>query len=1283
MFIANKVAGIGGLDTVNALNAASVKHDGLGDVINIFDAMYIAQYVVRLRDINYNLMDVGFAPHTPLGDTEGRFAAKVPEPISAVAGDGTAPASAFLSVTPDFKVTSTGLADTDRAWGTGAAIDPVKPAAPGPALATPALLDLRLLAGQQIAGGAATALAALRELAGPLSPEDDARLEAKYAPFFIKPSAEATAYFDKLNPLLYETLALRAAAATAAAEFDAAWSEAVAAALYDHEEGVRAALAIADSSRRKLEAVQVRLAEVAAETARLGNPPDPIAAAAAARRRHDAAVKTVMSLLPAPEPPEAPAGGVWALVQLDRIDNPAPRFPGVTMSSMITYTSYDFWAFYYDSDRSDEISERMNHFARWAALPAVLEVGYDVRIGVERAGFHDGGTVEHPIMLYDWRYAVVSDTLVSDRPELRGRTWQVTEPHPHIPMGTWHYLQYQRGGAGLDNEVKGWGGTELVPSGREEGQQMILAILIEHRVLTGDWKGPLPGMYRVYHYRWTSDPQVIAEAERIAAAAAGWQGREQAAASAQGRPQAATDLHWDYIINIRRNLNQDYLELARETDPARRAAIEFRIVRGESYLHAELERFAAGGEPDATAFHRDNIAIILRQLEQDRAELARETDPVRRAALEFRIARGELDLIAEAEQIAAAAAGGQGGEPDAATAPGEEQADAIARRERIEFHRRSIAIIRRHLERDRAELAREADPARRAEFEFLIMHRESDLIAEQDLIRSIETGQIVRSRTPFDDYARDRFVQSIRANQLKMEQFQRSNAALQRLAAMLPPDEAEHARRFIDRQVTRESMANFDIEQVRKVANALHLKVTGHVQRDRALAAEADAWATYKLETAESMKSAADAGMFVCSLFGGKPVKMLYQATTGYVEGGPREAVLRAAAWFSTPAYVATEALRGYERLDEQGQPRGWSGAATDAATALVMARLFEYGAGKAKRWSAGATPGGPTVAQKSQLAEFQRGRAAGEQRVRDFARAQAELERAAHSGATPQQLLGLQARVRSAAAVVNADPHAKNYLKFRGDFHAQRAYNAHMRSVHADTEARFHELMRQRGWNQQPLREFRNAASAGSVGMDYDIGLDEAAATALRRHGRPASLNKWQRDAQAAWEQAYRQSTGQSARGSWETVTTSAHAEAYKDLAWLSDDISAIQRKWAQQAPDVTRYKNWHILNDPAVGPMLRLQEASRGTAKDMQTKLLPLLAAARPASPQAAQALQESKRHWTKVQSILAAFGRNEIDPIQASRRIREVTGGKDIPQVVDEAAQMIESLGRYTGR
>jgi hypothetical protein len=50
MFIAQKVVGLRGVDTLQALNAASVRHDGAGDKIDILDAMFIAQYVVHLRD---------------------------------------------------------------------------------------------------------------------------------------------------------------------------------------------------------------------------------------------------------------------------------------------------------------------------------------------------------------------------------------------------------------------------------------------------------------------------------------------------------------------------------------------------------------------------------------------------------------------------------------------------------------------------------------------------------------------------------------------------------------------------------------------------------------------------------------------------------------------------------------------------------------------------------------------------------------------------------------------------------------------------------------------------------------------------------------------------------------------------------------------------------------------------------------------------------------------------------------------------------------------------------
>ncbi|MBA7658457.1 hypothetical protein ES703_66408 [subsurface metagenome] len=58
MFIAQYIVGQRPLGELNALNAASVMHDGTGgDEIIIFDAMFIAQYVVGFRDAYFVWID--------------------------------------------------------------------------------------------------------------------------------------------------------------------------------------------------------------------------------------------------------------------------------------------------------------------------------------------------------------------------------------------------------------------------------------------------------------------------------------------------------------------------------------------------------------------------------------------------------------------------------------------------------------------------------------------------------------------------------------------------------------------------------------------------------------------------------------------------------------------------------------------------------------------------------------------------------------------------------------------------------------------------------------------------------------------------------------------------------------------------------------------------------------------------------------------------------------------------------------------------------------------------
>ncbi len=633
-----------------------------------------------------------------------------------------------------------------------------------------------------------------------------------------------------------------------------------------------------------------------------------------------------------------------------------------------------------------------------------------------------------------------------------------------------------------------------------------------------------------------------------------------------------------------------------------------------------------------------------------------------------------------------------------------EEAERAVKIERIEFHKQNMIIIQRNLDRDRADLAKETDPDRKAQLEFRVVTALSDLQSEKDLVASIETGELVRTRTAFDDYAHAGFIANIKESQRKMEHFQRSSNALFKLAGMLPGSDGSEARAFVERQLTPDVRLDMDQATVKRIADALGKKVEGHYQGQQAKSDEEAAYATLGLEAAENIKSGADSSMMVLSLFGGQYVDAAYQATTGYIEGGPEEAVLRTASMFGPTAGAAAEAMRGYRE-------GGVEGALKRGVISFATSKGIEYGMGKvlnkaknvdgpdapaAKKGRAApdapaakSTPAGqqglakmPTSSDQRALKQFNRARKQGENLAEDFRQAQKRLADAGSSGASAKEIMRLQTEVREKVVAVNSSPHAKNFLKYKGDALSQRSYNAHLRAVHADVEAKFHANMQSKGWKQPPLKEFRNAASSGSVGMDFDIGLDQQMARSIARDGKPAKLNEWQQDAQKAWNEAYKASTGHNAEQAWETITTHAHAESYKDMAWLNKSKTKISKEWGQQAADVTRYKSSHMLNDPNLSKMVKLQEISRGAAKDMQTKLNPILDQVKPTG-KSLSAFQNSREHWNKVRKILADFGENNIDPITADRRIRELTGGKSIPDVIEDMTYLLEGAIKFGKR
>ncbi|ANB03298.1 hypothetical protein [Ectothiorhodospira sp. BSL-9] len=610
--------------------------------------------------------------------------------------------------------------------------------------------------------------------------------------------------------------------------------------------------------------------------------------------------------------------------------------------------------------------------------------------------------------------------------------------------------------------------------------------------------------------------------------------------------------------------------------------------------------------------------------------------------------------------------------------------EAVRQRARIETHETNIAFIEGTLERDQEALAVEEDPDRRAELEFRIITAMADLQSEQDRIASIQTGQPVHTRSVFDDYAHQGMIANIRKTQRRLEDFDRAVDSVYQLATMLPETEHERALSFIENQLTPEVRRELDHDTLQRMASALGNQVQGYREAELAAAEESQAWAELAHDAVDNIRKGANHSMMVASLFGGRPVNLAYQSVTGYIAGGPMEAVLQTATYMGPKVTAAAEAMRGYRE-------EGIKGALWRGSVSFATSKAMEYGFSQVLRSRATPTqraqpvrtgsqaPGARVTAAESRaLAEFRRGRQQGEKLVRDFQNTQQQLQAAGRAGRSAEEILLLQSRVRHHATAINGNPHAKNFLKFRGAYGTQSAYNAHLRSVHAEVEANFHAGMQSRGWNQQPLREFRNAASAGSVGMDFDIGLDERMARTLRKGGQRANLNQWQTDAQRSWDQAYRKVTGRPAAQAWENVTTSVHAESYRDVAWLSSNRSNISRGWGQQASDVTRYKAFHTLNDPRLDRFTKLQEVSRTAAKDFH-KLPPVTAS----SAASEAALRKSRQHWGQVHEVLERFGENGMDPISATREIERLTGGRSIPEVVDDMATLMEAITKFGPR
>jgi hypothetical protein len=210
------------------------------------------------------------------------------------------------------------------------------------------------------------------------------------------------------------------------------------------------------------------------------------------------------------------------------------------------------------------------------------------------------------------------------------------------------------------------------------------------------------------------------------------------------------------------------------------------------------------------------------------------------------------------------------------------------------------------------------------------------------------------------------------------------------------------------------------------------------------------------------------------------------------------------------------------------------------------------------------------------------------------------------------------------------------------------------------------------RAFSRSDMMNFRNASSYGTVGMDRDVGLNQMLeqkwqgvvnqatpgtewhahavaklrqaqrASQLGMGGQRLSLANFNEQAQKIYDAQYAQVTGGNAEKAFQMVTTSGHVEAYKDISVLQNNPMAapFSGRWAEQTGSVSAvkvYENFKLLSEGSA-----IQESARGLAKDIATKLIPLLKTNPNVNP-------AQITYWQGMQRLLGQAGQGNVTPGQ----------------------------------
>lgn len=621
--------------------------------------------------------------------------------------------------------------------------------------------------------------------------------------------------------------------------------------------------------------------------------------------------------------------------------------------------------------------------------------------------------------------------------------------------------------------------------------------------------------------------------------------------------------------------------------------------------------------------------------------------------------------------------------------------------EAISEHLTNIHYAEKAIAGYRQDLANAIDAAVADRIRFNIVHLEQDIHDSKDLIESIKTGRIVHTRGPWEQHAEAVAAQKSRElaeTARRGQQMQASALKMAKVLGQYSPEEARKAHELVLKQISTGLYQKGGVEKAQKalaeiyvMTNASCRKAQNERVQEQEIAAESADRAARNLRYVEGLKKGADTAVFIGTMFTpmgpGAVVSIAYEGATVGVEKGPLEALKVMAKDAAAMAAMAGAMKGGQALYSKFVNPK----SAANVKEAFAAAKFQEE------------------MKFNQALAE----------RVKET---QAAVSSAHKAGATAEQIAMREAAAAEAVSAANSSTLAKRILKNELN-QAQEGFNAakkqflatagnpeaakiakanlaeagrllrEQKGLHLGFQTSLDQItskvdskmianLRAKGYNVEPswFRDFRNATSVGING-DRDLGLLRQFETKLMKTN-PATgqktpvfhLETFMQDAQKEYESSYKLfNNGRSAKLADQNITTSWHSEAFPLEFLDSEKVGTATSDACRRAGNTIYNKVTNALagTDPE---FVNMQKAYASLSKDLKTKVLPVLAGAKPKGALTSGALEKAGKQWEEVAHVMDDFAKGRIDPIDATNKVRELTGGKTITQVAEDVRRVM---------